>query len=155
MILLVLLIHSSLSIHVTHQKRKSPGLMSWVFANDLGDRGSIPGRVIPKTQKMVLDAAWLSIQHYKVRNKGEVEQSRERSSALSYASVLYLLKMELLSHPRLRSPTIYELVSHPAHVKVLVYIYIYISGFTEHLIYISAKDRWHLDGDLEKIGPEC
>ena len=33
--------------------------MSGVFANGPGDRGSIPGRVIPKTQKMVLDAALL------------------------------------------------------------------------------------------------
>ena len=37
----------------------------------------ITGRVIPKTQKMVLDASLLSTQHYKVRIKGKVEQSRE------------------------------------------------------------------------------
>ena len=36
------------------------GLMSRVFYNDLGDKGSIPGRVIPKTQKMVLDVALLN-----------------------------------------------------------------------------------------------
>ena len=30
------------------------GLMSRVFASNLGDRGTIPGQVIPKTQKMVL-----------------------------------------------------------------------------------------------------
>ena len=42
-----------------------------------GDLGSIPGRVIPKTQKMVLDASLLNTQHYKVRIKGKVEQSRE------------------------------------------------------------------------------
>ena len=53
------------------------GLMSRVFASGLGDRGSIPGRVIPKTQKMVLDATLLSTQHYKVRIKGKVVQSRE------------------------------------------------------------------------------
>ena len=29
-----------------------------------GRSGSIPGRVIPKTQKMVLDAASLNTQHY-------------------------------------------------------------------------------------------
>ena len=52
--------------------------MSWVFAN--GPRGDNPGRVIPKTQKMVLDAALLSTQYYKVRIKGQVEQYRERSS---------------------------------------------------------------------------
>ena len=31
--------------------------MSRVFAYGPGDLGSIPGRFIPKTQKMVLDAA--------------------------------------------------------------------------------------------------
>ena len=53
-----------------------------VFANDQGDLGSIPRRVIPKTQKMVLDASLLNTKHYKVRIKGKVGQSRERSSAL-------------------------------------------------------------------------
>ena len=33
---------------------------------------------------MVLDASLLNIQQYKVGSKGKVEQSRERSSALSY-----------------------------------------------------------------------
>ena len=64
------------------------GLMSRVFTNGLGDWGSISGRVIPKTQKMVLDAALLNTQNYKVRIKGKVEQSREWSSALPYTSVL-------------------------------------------------------------------
>ena len=41
-----------------------------------GDRDSISDRVIPKTQKMVLDAALLSTQHYKVRFKGKMEQVR-------------------------------------------------------------------------------
>ena len=49
--------------------------------------GSIPGRVIPKTQKMVLDTALFNIQHYKVRIKGKVEQSREWSSALPFPAV--------------------------------------------------------------------
>ena len=60
------------------------GLMSRVFANGPGDWGSIPGRVIPKTQKMVLDTTLLNTQHYKVRIKGKVEQSRESSYALPY-----------------------------------------------------------------------
>ena len=48
-----------------------------VFANGPGDLGSIPGRVIPKTQKMVLDASLLNTQHYKVRIKSKVEQSKK------------------------------------------------------------------------------
>ena len=52
-----------------------------------GDLGSIPGRVIPKTLKMELDTTLLNTQHYKVRFKGKVEQSREWSSALPYTLV--------------------------------------------------------------------
>ena len=63
------------------------GLMSRMFSNGTGDRGSIPGRVIPKTQKMALDPSLLNTQHYKVRIKGKVEKSREWSSALLYTSV--------------------------------------------------------------------
>ena len=65
-------------------KDQAIGLMSRVFTNGLGDQDSITGRVLPKTQKMVLDAALLNHQHYKVRFKGKVEQS---------------------GHPRLRLPT--------------------------------------------------
>ena len=61
--------------------------MSRVFSNRPGDRGSIPGRVIPKTQKMVLDAAFINTQHYKVRIKGKVEQSKEWINALPYTFV--------------------------------------------------------------------
>ena len=62
-------------------------LISRVFDNGLEDRGSIPGRVIPKTQKLVLDAALLNIQHYKVRIKGKVKQSNEQRSAFPYTLV--------------------------------------------------------------------
>ena len=58
-----------------------------VFANGPGDLGSIPGRVIPKTLKMELDTTLLNTQHYKVRFKGKVEQSREWSCALPYTLV--------------------------------------------------------------------
>ena len=68
------------SIHVMHPD--SSGIMVRVFACGPGDWGSIPGRVIPKTQKMLLDATLLNTQHYKVWIKGKVEQSRERSSVL-------------------------------------------------------------------------
>ena len=50
-----------------------------VFANGPG--------VIPKTQKMALDAILLNAQHYKVRIKRKVEQSWERSYDLPYTFV--------------------------------------------------------------------
>ena len=58
--------------------------MSRVFAIAPGDRGSIPRS---SHKKMVLDAALLNTQHYKVRIKDKVEQSREWSSTLLYTSV--------------------------------------------------------------------
>ena len=51
-------------------------MMVRVFANDQGNLGSFPGRVITKTQKMVLDASFHNSQYYKVRIKGKVKQSR-------------------------------------------------------------------------------
>ena len=50
--------------------------MSRVFANGPGDQCSIPSGIIPKTKKkkkMVLGAALLNIQRYKVRIKGKLE----------------------------------------------------------------------------------
>ena len=90
------------------------GLGVRVFANGPGDLGSIPGRVIPKTQKMVLDASLLNTQHFKVRIKGKVEQFREGVApspthwcssyrkgslrvTLDYGRQLYLLLYALIS----------------------------------------------------------
>ena len=50
-----------------------------MFANGPGDLGSVPGRIIPKTLKMVLDTSLLNTLQYKARIKGKVEQSREKS----------------------------------------------------------------------------
>ena len=77
-----------------------------VFPNGPGDLGSIPGHIIRKTLKMVLDTSLLNTQQYKVRIKGKVEQSWERSSALSYTLVYQLLKREPSDHHRLKSPTL-------------------------------------------------
>ena len=63
------------------------GQVGRMFASGPGDLGLIPGRVIPKTLKLVLDTSLLNTQQYKVRIKGKVGQFRERSSALSYTSV--------------------------------------------------------------------
>ena len=57
-------------------------------ANVLHGKDLIPSLIaqskLPKTQKMVLDAALLNTRHYKVRIKGKVKQSEEWSSTLPY-----------------------------------------------------------------------
>ena len=62
-------------------------LVGRVFTNGPRDQGSVPSHIIPKTLKMVLDTSLLITQQYKVKIKGQVEQSRERSNVLSYISV--------------------------------------------------------------------
>ena len=62
-------------------------LVGRVFANGPGDLGSMLGRVIPKTLKMLLDTPLLNTLQYKVHIKDKVEQSRERSSTLPFTSV--------------------------------------------------------------------
>ena len=52
-----------------------------------GDLGSMPGRIIPKIKKMVLDASLLNSQYYKSSTKGKREKSRDRSCALPYTLV--------------------------------------------------------------------
>ena len=63
------------------------GLVGWVFANGPGHLGSIAGRVILETLKMVLDTSLVNTQQYKVRIESKVDQSRERNSILLYTSV--------------------------------------------------------------------
>ena len=58
-------------------------LVGRVFIKGPGNLGSIPGRII----KMVIDTSLLNTQQYKVRIESKMEQSRERSSALSYTSL--------------------------------------------------------------------
>ena len=48
------------------------GLVGRVFTNGLGDLGPVPGQVIPKTLKMVLDTSLLNTQHYEGCIKGKV-----------------------------------------------------------------------------------
>ena len=69
-----------------------------VFANVAAKLGFIPDLVMPKTEKMVLNASWLNTQvnaqHYKV-------QIKDMISALPYNSVL-LLKRDPSGHAWLR-----------------------------------------------------
>ena len=46
---------------------KNTRLVGRVSTNGPGDLSSIPGRVISKTQKIVLDTSLFNTQHYKVR----------------------------------------------------------------------------------------
>ena len=49
-----------------------------VFTSWLGDRSSIPGQAIPKTQKIALDTPLFNTQHYKVQIKGKWSNPEKR-----------------------------------------------------------------------------
>ena len=62
--------------------------MSKMFANSQGDLGFNPrSGHTEDSKKMILDAALLNTQYYKVRIKDKAEQCREWSSGLPYTSV--------------------------------------------------------------------
>ena len=61
-------------ILVNRTNYQAISLMSKVFAYGPGDPSSIPGRVIPKSQKMVLDSALLNTQKYNLRINRRVEK---------------------------------------------------------------------------------
>ena len=81
---ILIIIFNDILIIITNQLT---GLVGRVFSNGPGDLGSIPGCVIPKTLKMVLDTSLLNTQQYKVCIESKVKQSRERRNALLYTLV--------------------------------------------------------------------
>ena len=81
------LINIKFLMNKKYKIKRNIGLVARVLTNGLGDLGSIPSCIIPKTQNMVLDTSLLNTQQYKVCIKSKVEQSREKSSTLPYISV--------------------------------------------------------------------
>ena len=88
---------------------------------------------------MLLDAALLNIQHYKVGIKGKVKQSREWCSALPYHLGVVAIQKGSFGSSSTKVPTFYyiymythnKLFSNSLCIYVWVYIYIYI-----HCLYI-------------------
>ena len=115
------------------------GLIGRVFITSWGDWGSVLGWVIPKTQNMVLDTSLLNTQHYKVRIKSKLEQSRERRSALPYTLVWELLKRDLWV-ALVQSPTLYIYIYIYTHThtytQINTHLHMCVNKFTHTYIYI-------------------
>ena len=79
--------------------------MGRVFANGPRDQGSIPGRVIPKTQEMVFDAS-LTLCIIRYGSKIKWSNPGKGVAPPKKTLVQQLLKKEPLGHPRLWSPTL-------------------------------------------------
>ena len=74
-------------------------LVGRVFTIGLVDQGSIPGQVIPKTQKMVLDAALLNTQYCQLWIESKGKQSREKSSTLTLHISLVAIEKGAIGSP--------------------------------------------------------
>ena len=86
------------------------GIMVRMFTNGPGDRGSIPGRAMPKNQKMVLDASLtLSVIRYGQRVSGAIQRNE-------YCSHLHL---GVVAREK-------EAFGSPSTTVGQLYIYIYI-----------------------------
>ena len=110
-----------------------------MFANGPGDRGSIPGRVIPKTEKTVLDAALLSTQHYKVWIKGKVEQSWELSSALPLHLGVVAIEKGAFGSPSSKVANFALLTKSSIQQVLFLFIYLFIYLFI--LLTITRSGR--------------
>ena len=101
--------------------------MRRMFANGLGDRGSIQGRVIPKTQKMVFDSSLLNTQHYKVWVKSKVEQYSEWSCAFPNTSLLWAIEKGAFgSHStKVAYFTFYLYYFNKRNIYIYIYIFEY------------------------------
>ena len=89
------------------------GMIVSVFANGLGDQGSIPGRLMPKLKN---DTSYLlhNTQHYKVQIK-EANQEKEKHS-LVHLGIVAIEKGSFQIPPTTVGQLIY----------IYIYIYIYI-----------------------------
>ena len=106
-----------------------------MFANSLAERCSIPGRVVPKTQKMELDATLLNTQYYKVRIKGKVEQFKEWGSTHPYTSCVVAIEKRNFG---LSSTKVLILLYIYIYICVCVCIYIYVYICTHVYVYICT-----------------
>ena len=73
-------------IYIYIERERERERVGRMFASGPEDLGSIPGHVIPKTLKMVLDTSLLKTQQYKVRIKDKVEQSWIRTVWINWIS---------------------------------------------------------------------
>ena len=102
-------------------------LMNREFANGQGDQSSIPGWVIPKTQKMVLNATLLNPQHHKVKIKVKWSNPGKGVAPSPTPQCSHYWKGSLqvtLDYGRQLYFTIYIYIY--IYVCVCVYIYMYI-----------------------------
>ena len=98
-----------------------------MFINGLGDPGLISGRVIPKTQKMILDTSLVNTYHYKVWIKDKWNNPRKGVALFLPLGVVAIEKEAFELFLTTVSQFIYiYMVCAQKEIERYIYIYIYI-----------------------------
>ena len=115
--------------------------MGSVFANSPRDHCSIPGRVMPKTQKIVLDTSLFNTQHYKVSIKDKWSNPGKKWYSSLHLSVVANEKGPFGSlSTRVTNFTLIFII--PYYIYIYIYIYLlliiisYIFIIHDQYIYI-------------------
>ena len=105
----------------------------------MGDHGSIPGRVIPKTLKMVLDTYLLNTQRYKVHIKGNPGKGVASSPTPRCSSYRKGSLLVALDYGR-------QLYFFYLSLPIYIYIYITVCSYLSiyQSIYLSLFLSFHL-----------
>ena len=106
---------------------------------DPGDLGSIPGHVIQKTLKMVLDTSLLNTQQYKVLSRASGEIQWKKSHHPLHLGVVAIEK-GAFSSPSTTVVNLYILASSEC-----IYIYIYISSLDVLEIVFYYCQGWYCE----------
>ena len=118
-----------------------------MFANGPGDLGSIPGRVILKTFKMVLDTSLLNTQQYKVRIEGKKLSHPGKGVApsptswcSSYWKGSLLVALVYVADFTLLTIYIYIYIYIQIHIYKHIYKYTHIYSHTQtHFFFIIQR----------------
>ena len=121
--------------HCNHYEKIFFIIMVRVFTNGPGNQVSIPGRVIPKTQKMVLDVALLHTQHYKVWIKGSSALPYTRSPWLWPANLTNLIYMSIYKGIIYTYTQIYICI----HIYIIIIIIMIINKYILYIYLIHGK----------------
>ena len=113
------------------------GIMVRVFTNGPKNKSSIPGWVLPKTQKMTLDFSILNTQYYKVRIKCQWKNPGKW----------------VASSPTPRCSS-YGIVSIRDSLNQLTYIYLYTIPDVGIMVRVFANCPGDLDSILGRIVPK-
>ena len=120
----------------THWQNRPIGQVGRVFADDPGDRGSLPGRVIPKTQKWYLTPPCLTLSIIRYGSRLKSSNSGKESYLFLHLSVVAMEKGAFRSSSTKVANFTYIHIFMRIHKCICICIYAYMSLSLYIYIYV-------------------